>query len=99
MHFDLTKYEFMFVIEESFNITGRGIAVVSPHDCELKHAIKQGEEILLKCPDGNIFKNIAYVEMLCPNTYNVVSLLLPGLTQDRVPAGTEVWSLNTGFTN
>jgi hypothetical protein len=93
MQSDLSKYELMFVIDESFNITARGVAIVSPHDCELKHPIKSGDAVVLKLPDGHLFNSIAYVEMLCPNTYNVVALLLPGLTKDHLPAGTEVWSL------
>ncbi len=69
---------------------------MSAHNCELKHAIRQGEEIILKCPDGNMLKCVAQIEMLCPNPFNVVSLLLPQLTtKDCVTAGTEVWSLST----
>ncbi|HEY9680599.1 MAG TPA: hypothetical protein V6C86_03315 [Oculatellaceae cyanobacterium] len=81
----------LFTVEDTFDITGRGLVVISGPNIYPTH-FKSGNKVSLKRPNGELLEHCAYVEMNTPNPQKILALSLPGLTKNDVPIGTEIWA-------
>ena len=83
-------------VEDRFEITGRGCVVVPgiPHDCPKDIAVRRGDTIELRKPDGTSLRTRIYEIEFCdgPGKRSDVAFLLPPeITKADVPVGTEIW--------
>lgn len=85
--------EFLFVVQERFGISGRGMAIVGPPGSGKRLSLlTRGQTIELRRPDGSVVRANAFVEHVNPSPLGEVALHLPALSQRDVPPGTEVWA-------
>jgi CheY-like chemotaxis protein len=93
-----SQFKLLFAVDETFDITGRGLVVASGPNARLEPQtlFHNGAEVSLKRPDGTIIENKAYLEISTPNKRKIFALSLPGLTVADVPRGTEVWAAQHG---
>jgi hypothetical protein len=84
----------LFVVEDTFAITGRGLVLVPGILPEGDERFRVGNSILLRKPDGSTVETrIGGLELLCPNPRHDVVIMLKDRTKADVPIGTEVWSV------
>jgi hypothetical protein len=84
----------LFVVEDRFEIRGRGLVLVPGINPEGDERFRVGERIALRKPDGtSVEAPIGGLEIpMSDNPSQGVLILLKTLTKEDVPAGTEVWS-------
>lgn len=88
-----------FIVEEAFQITGRGCVLVPGLSAEEgSQPIRIGDRVWVRKPDGRSFDTvIAGVEMFGrrsrPKVITTPILLPEDVTKGDVPIGTEVWLL------
>jgi hypothetical protein len=85
----------LFVVEDTFDIRRRGLILVpgiSPH-CD--QALRVGDPLRLKRPDGSELETtIGGIEMIGSTTIRSVPIMLSGLSKEDVPIESEVWSVD-----
>lgn len=70
------------VVEDHFDITGRGLVVVGIP----AGSFKTGYEVTVKAGDSEV-KSVAHLESFSPNLSGYIGLGLPNLTKSDVPIG------------
>ena len=86
--------KFLSVVEDVFEISGRGSIVVVPGiPREGDWHVKTGDPLTLKLPSGTeVSTVIRGIEMTSPPHPHFIQILLGlGLTKGDVPIGTEIW--------
>jgi hypothetical protein len=86
----------LFVVEDAFEITGRGLILAPDLVPQGKERFRIGDFVLLKSPDGSTFKtDIGGIGFLNPSpTNHGMPLLFNNLKKKDIPIGTEVWSID-----
>jgi hypothetical protein len=82
------------IVEDIFQITGRGLVVMPGVPCGGNWRVKIGDPIVLKRPDGSqVTTVIRGIEMGGRSRSRPMIPLVLGseLTKDAVPIGTEIW--------
>jgi translation elongation factor EF-Tu-like GTPase len=86
--------QFLFEIEDVFDICGRGCVIVPGVPCELGRDVKTGEQLLIVTPHGeHIRTNIAAFEMINrgrPMAHAPFSLPR-AIAKANVPVGSKVY--------
>jgi hypothetical protein len=80
--------EYLFTVEDSFVISERGIVLAPgvPGD----KSVRVGDMVELRSPDGSVFTSkIKGIEF--SSNQNIPLLLSHLLSKEDIPAGTEVW--------
>ena len=84
----------LFVVEDTFAITSRGLVLVPGILPKGNERFRVGDPIELRTPDGSaIATRIGGLEMICPNPRGDLVIMLKELAKTDVPIGTEVWSV------
>jgi hypothetical protein len=86
----------LFIIEDTFSIRGRGLVVVPGIIPRADEAVRIGDPLLLKRPDGtSVTTAIGGMDIFTTPTPRLnIPILLEDLDKDDVPVGTEVWSVD-----
>jgi hypothetical protein len=88
----------LFVVEDTFTITGRGLVLVPGIIPEGEERFRAGDPILLKRPEGSSLTcKIGALEILMrvpPDRKRDVVIMLKERRKEDVPIGTEVWSVD-----
>jgi len=86
---------FLSKVEDTFEITGRGLVIVPAQPrADLDFRLRAKDSIQLRSPDGQVLDtHIASVEICCgPNVHCRMAFLLPkGIAKHEVPKETEIW--------
>lgn len=81
------------IVADRFALPGRAIVVWPgiPHEGDWR--VKIGDTLTLKRPDGTTEETVVTgIEMPSSSPQNFTPILLgPGLTNEAVPVGTEIW--------
>ncbi len=83
--------QYLFSVQDSFDLTGRGLVVVSQPNCLHKVERWTQKEVLLKRPDGTTLRKVALLDMPSPNENQIAAMSFPGLSKKEVPLGTEIY--------
>lgn len=84
----------LLVVEETFEIRGRGV-IVAPF-LDASEAKRERFQVELRKPDGQIAHVSAFVQIPFfspPSRVPRAQLMLFGVTKPDVPVGTEVWAI------
>ena len=81
------------IVEDTFQISGRGVIVMPGIPRQRDWRIKVGDPLFLHRPDGSALQSSVFgIEMASPPHPSCIPLLIgPGLTKDDIPVGTELW--------
>lgn len=87
-----------FTVLESFNISGRGVSVITDQTRD-EPTFRNGDEVELRRPDGTVIRAKCYIEFLCGRTdpsapyYDNNSFGFMGLSKTDIPPGTQAFQL------
>ena len=96
--------EFMFKVEDTFTISGRGVCLIGLRYTQLGR-LGKGDAVELKRPDGTCIRSevagvewrATYAEPRPPMEERRFPVLLsPPLSKADIPIGTEVWLVEKG---
>src|SRR5262249_13489608 len=83
----------LFMVAGAFTVPGRGLVLIP--DVRPEQRVKVGDAILLRrCGATDLSAEVAGVEVPLPNPQREVLILVRELTNEQVPVGTEVWSVD-----
>jgi hypothetical protein len=85
----------ILTVEDSFEITGRGVVVV-PGPLEAEYSGPRGFAVRLVLPSGSEQEarlTLEHVFQTPPPTEHRYACLLRGLGKADVPVGTEIWTI------
>ena len=83
--------EKIFVIEDHFQIKGRGLIITGKIE-KNSPELKIGAPIIVCRPDGSEVKTkIAGIEMCSPPNFEIESILIHNLTKEDLPIGSSVF--------
>lgn len=87
----------LFRVLESFNISGRGVSVITDQTSQ-EPSFRNGDEVELHRPDGSSIKVPCCIEIMCrtdPSApyYENYCFAFMGLSKTDVPPGTQAFQL------
>lgn len=81
----------IFVIEDHFQIKGRGLIIVGKIEKELTE-LKIGTPMIICRPDGSeVETKVAGIDMFSPPNFEFEAILVYNLTKDDIPIGSSVF--------
>ena len=80
----------LLIVEDHFQITGRGLVVVGKVE-KNSPIIKIEDSLIVISEDNKIKTKLAGFEMPGPPNFNSLGILLPELTKDDVPIGSDIF--------
>jgi translation elongation factor EF-Tu-like GTPase len=87
--------QLLSIVEDLFQISGRGLIVVPGIPSSGNWKIKIGDTLILKRPDGielsTIVRGIDMLNHRVPGPHPIPILLGAELTKEDVPIGTQLW--------